>query len=320
MLFSIIIPVYNVENYIEKCLDSIFSQINNQDSFEVIIVDDGSMDNTMFKVEKYEAKYKNIVVINKENGGVSSARNEGIKKAKGQYLLFLDADDTMENGSMPEIESLLKSCSAEMFILRSFMNDNERYAWTKKYERKKTYTGLNLVNTGYIRGSVCGTLILKSSLLENNVWFPEGVANAEDTIFMLILMCYLNQIKFVDIRMYNVLEREGSASRSYDRSRIMKSIKALDYVSNYMNSHSLDADQNGILNYLKYNIISNLTNVAVKDDKLKFNEFIRITNLYSYLPISCMNVHISLAKVKLMNFSYRLFYYLIKLKKKVFYV
>ena len=195
------------------------------------------------------------------------------------------------------------------------MNVNERYSWTKKYEQKISYTGLNLVNTGYIRGSVCGTLILKSFLLKNEVWFPEGVANAEDTIFMLILMCYLNQIKFVDIRMYNVLERVGSASRSYDRGRIVKSIKALDYVSDYMKSHSLVNSQNGILNYLKYIIISNLTNVVVRDGELKFEEFIKLTNMNSYLPIDCRNIHFSSTKVKLMNFSYKLFYYLVKLKK-----
>lgn len=87
--YSIIIPVYNVEKYIKKCLDSVFSQTDKD--FEVIVVNDGTKDNSMDIVKKYDAK-----IINQKNQGLSAARNRGVKEAVGDYLIFLDSDDYWE--------------------------------------------------------------------------------------------------------------------------------------------------------------------------------------------------------------------------------
>ena len=84
--YSIIIPVYDVEKYIKKCLDSVFNQTYN--NYEVIVVNDGTKDNSMEIVKNY-----NVITINQKNQGLSMARNNGVKKAKGEYLLFLDSDD-----------------------------------------------------------------------------------------------------------------------------------------------------------------------------------------------------------------------------------
>ena len=99
--FSIIVPVYNVEEYIDDCLKSIKSQTFKD--YEVIVVNDGTKDNSMDIVKNYD-----VEIINQENGGLSSARNTGVKKAKGEYLIFLDSDDYIEKDLLKKINDSLK--------------------------------------------------------------------------------------------------------------------------------------------------------------------------------------------------------------------
>ena len=102
--FSIIVPGYNVENYLDDCLNSIFKQ-TNQD-FEVIFINDGSTDNTLNVVNKYK---DDVIIINQENLGLSEARNNGVKKASGKYLLFIDSDDYIDNKLLEKLDSVTKN-------------------------------------------------------------------------------------------------------------------------------------------------------------------------------------------------------------------
>ena len=101
MKFSIIIPIYNVEEFIKECLDSVMSQTFKD--YEVIAVNDGTKDNSMDIVKKYKVK-----IINQENGGLSSARNTGVKHAKGEYIIFLDSDDTIERDLLKKLDTATK--------------------------------------------------------------------------------------------------------------------------------------------------------------------------------------------------------------------
>ena len=90
---SIIIPVYNVENYVDTCIESLYKQGISEYEFEVILINDGSTDNSLSIIQEYENKYSNITIISQKNQGLSTTRNNGIKLAKGEYLLFVDSDD-----------------------------------------------------------------------------------------------------------------------------------------------------------------------------------------------------------------------------------
>lgn len=90
-LVSIIVPIYNVENYIEKCFNSLVNQ--TYENIEILAVNDGTLDNSMTLVANYQSKYRNIIVLNKKNGGLSDARNFGIEHANGDFLVFIDSDD-----------------------------------------------------------------------------------------------------------------------------------------------------------------------------------------------------------------------------------
>ena len=106
MKFSIIIPVYNVEAYISKCLDSIKNQ--SYDNYEVIIVNDGTKDNSVNVIDKYLSDNR-FKLYNKENGGLSSARNYGIKYVTGDYILFIDSDDYIERDLLNNFNNILKN-------------------------------------------------------------------------------------------------------------------------------------------------------------------------------------------------------------------
>lgn len=128
MKISVIIPVYNVEKYIEKCILSVLSQ--KFDDMEVIIVNDGTTDNSILKIEKYLSD-KRIRLINKKNGGISSARNEGLKIATGEYIYFIDSDDWMDDGVL---NLLYDNSENSDIVFSNFIFYNEI---TSEYKKNK---------------------------------------------------------------------------------------------------------------------------------------------------------------------------------------
>ena len=116
---SIIIPVYNVEKYIEVCIESLYKQNISEDEFEVILINDGSTDNSLSILQRFEIQHTNITVISQRNQGLSVTRNNGIKAAKGEYILFVDSDDLIIKNSLKTLLGtgyLTVSCSFKTTI------------------------------------------------------------------------------------------------------------------------------------------------------------------------------------------------------------
>jgi len=116
MDLSIIVPVYNVEQYIRTCIESIYKQGLDEDRFEVLIVNDGTKDRSMEVIQDIIAQHKNIVVINQENQGLSMARNNGMAKAKGQYILLTDSDDMLIDGSLKPLLDMALETEADLVV------------------------------------------------------------------------------------------------------------------------------------------------------------------------------------------------------------
>lgn len=319
-VLSIIIPIYNVEVYIRRCLDSIYNQHVSDELFEIIAVNDGSPDNSMHIVEEFMKCHTNLKIINKSNGGVSSARNMGVSIALGNYLLFVDPDDYICQNSLSALIMLLDKKCNDIFVLRSYISDSnhtENYKWIELFNVKQSYTGDHLLKQNYVRGSVCGCAFLKSFIKSNEILFPEGIANFEDTIFMILSMCYAKSIRFVDIDFYEVFVRAGSASTSVNSNRVIKSAKGLEYVNQYIEKHNLTALQISMIEYLKYSIISNATLFLAKCKDLTCKEFINQTNINKYLPIKSNLIKKQKTKILILNYSFRLYYILILIKSKL---
>lgn len=124
MKFSILIPVYNVEKYLAACLESIDKQ--EYRDFEVVIVDDGSTDNSSKICEEYKSNHSNTVVIHKENGGLISARRSGIQNAQGDYCIFCDSDDLLEKNALTEIAKVIEKSKPDMVIYNAYEYDGTK--------------------------------------------------------------------------------------------------------------------------------------------------------------------------------------------------
>lgn len=204
-LISIIIPVYNVEHYIEECLDSICGQ--SYHNIEILVVDDGSTDNSGNICDLYKEKDKRIRVYHKENGGLSSARNLGLEYAHGDYISFVDSDDFIRNDM---IESLYAFMSEECCEIAecAFGNNCDKsvgkYKILNKHEALKEYLSSQYF---YPNVSVCNKLY-KAQIIKE-LKFPVGKIH-EDYLFQTMALNSVKNYGFVNDEMYNYRVREES--------------------------------------------------------------------------------------------------------------
>lgn len=179
IILSIVVPVYNVEKYIHGCINSIIDNFYN--GIEVILVDDGSKDSSSKICDEYVTKYDYISVIHKENGGLSSARNTGIRKANGEYIWFVDSDDYIKEGS---IEKIIKNINNHMdLILGSYCDvlpsgDIIEDGLLEPEKGIKAYE--YFYNIGSCSYAAFRLICKRSFILENNLFFTEGIYHEDE--------------------------------------------------------------------------------------------------------------------------------------------
>jgi glycosyltransferase involved in cell wall biosynthesis len=198
---SVIIPVYNVEEYIKDCLESIKAQTYS--NWEVIIVDDGSPDNSGKIADQYSEMDKKFKVIHKENGGVSSARNRGLREAIGEFVLFIDSDDWISKNHIEYLLEMQKKDDADMCISTSlYTKMNEKQS---KHISIKTITpdeaSALLLSPGMYVGTY-GKLYRRSWLIENNIWQNEKIYSGEGLNFTIKAVQYANKITISNKKIY----------------------------------------------------------------------------------------------------------------------
>ena len=228
MKVSVIVPVYKVEQYISKCLDSLVNQ--TLEDMEIIVVNDGSPDNSEKIIKDYAKKYKNIKYLKKENGGLSSARNFGLKHATGEYIGFVDSDDYVDKRMYQMMYEKAIEASADLVVcdLNYVYEDKEE----KAYSNIKTDTTdiKSIMNNIY---PAAWNKLYKKELFDNEVYFKEGVWY-EDVEFIYRLLPYVNKIGVVHEHFYKYIQRENSIIRTIDK-------RLYNYIDNW----------NGILEFYK---------------------------------------------------------------------
>ncbi|GGE11983.1 glycosyltransferase family 2 protein [Sphingobacterium cellulitidis] len=261
--FSIIIPLFNAENYIEKTLESISKQ--NFNDFEVIIINDGSTDNGAAICEKYCLNDQRFKLYNQSNQGVSIARNQGIKLAKGKYLLFIDADDFIDVQYLQNLQKeQLKH--AESFVVLDF------YKVDLKGEKNEIYNIQDQVLSCYDFihhfditkfGYVASKIYDRSIVIENHVQFPENIKLAEDCIFFINYLRFIEKIYLSSYKGYYYQEVPNSAVRRkismQDIFTLYDQIKlSLTQLIEETNSKDLVAEQ---LNFWTKGLLDNIYNL-----------------------------------------------------------
>lgn len=223
--FSIVIPVYNVEDYIKECLDSIMNQTFKD--YEVIVVNDGTKDNSMDIVKKYKVK-----TINQENGGLSAARNNGAKHAKGEYLLFIDSDDTIEPDLLKE---LAEATSDKPEVIR--FQIQEMYEDKSKKEFKET--GFNTCKGEKAFSKICKyhfvenawSYCIKRSYYEKEKYeFAKGMIHEDFGLMPLVIM-KASRVKSIEYIGYNYRQRQNSIMSTVNYEKTKKKVN--DFLEHY---------------------------------------------------------------------------------------
>ncbi|MBR5662663.1 MAG: glycosyltransferase [Bacilli bacterium] len=203
--FSIIVPVYNTENYLEKCLESIFKQ-TNQD-FEVICINDGSTDNSLEVLNKYK---EDIIIIDQKNQGLSEARNNGVKKASGKYILFIDSDDYIDKELLQKLDSVTKNNpDLVRFGVNEVIGDEIKPINAPKFNNiSGTKAFEEIVKNKYVEPAWL-YLYNKKFYLDNNFTFITKVYH-EDFGLIPKVIVKAEKVTSIEFPGYYYVKREGS--------------------------------------------------------------------------------------------------------------
>jgi len=217
VLISVIVPVFNAARFLERCLDSVLQQYEK--NVEVIVIDDGSTDDSLSLLEKYQA-LENVRVIAKANGGVSSARNTGLTLAKGHFICFLDADDYLPQSALSTYVSLMTEDVA-MIVgeSQSYSHNGDQITHHSTAGNQRTLPTADAINDILYfkpKYGVCDKIFLGSIIRAHKLTFNEKIANFEDLLFVMNYLHYTENKKviFTDEIIYNYTESENSATRS----------------------------------------------------------------------------------------------------------
>ncbi|SFR76288.1 Glycosyltransferase involved in cell wall bisynthesis [Streptococcus equinus] len=224
MKFSIIVPAYNVAQYIEECVESVLNQ--DYDNYEVIVVDDGATDETPQIIDNLAKKSEKVIALHKENGGASSARNQGIQVSSGDYVLFLDGDDFWTSKSfLSSLEVVLTTNEKDVII----------FPYTELYDEKKLTYHYSKCSGNYIEDAASGLFngpnwnkCIKKSCIDNNQLLFDTSLIAEDCIWGANLLKVIDSYEIVDNPQYMYRQnRAGSLTNVVKEKNVFDILKSI---------------------------------------------------------------------------------------------
>ena len=234
MRFSIIIPVYNVEMYISKCIESVKGQTLTD--FECLIIDDGTKDKSIEKAIETIGNDERFKIYHKANGGLSDARNYGIDKATGEYLFFLDSDDYIGNTLLEDTYNMAKKCDSDIVcfdMMYVYDNDEEKISSGADFECKSYKDDKSVI---FINNSSNNKIYRRSFMSDKR--FIKGMWY-EDLAVIPVWLSKANNVSHVGKPLYYYLQREGSISHSADH-RIFDIYKALNIIKEELHTDLTD--------------------------------------------------------------------------------
>jgi glycosyltransferase involved in cell wall biosynthesis len=257
MRFSIIIPVYNVEEFLPKCLDSALCQ--TYANYEIIAVNDGSTDGSRKVLSQYEHKNSRIKVIDQENKGLGGARNTGIQYANGEFLFFLDSDDYIPSTTLEEIDYYLKNYNLDMLAFDCNMVDTAgqilQIATVNAFSEE--FTLLNRKQFMLLEPTACLKVYRRLLYMTYSISFPEHLWY-EDLATVFKLVPHANLLGYLKKPLYNYVQHSTSITHSRNTKRMMEIIPAFESTLVYYRQQNLfdefydELEWNCILHVLYY--------------------------------------------------------------------
>ena len=261
---SVIVPFYNVEHYIEKCLETLVNQ--TLEDIEIILVNDGSQDRSVDVVKKFLEQYPDkITYLEKENGGLSDARNYALPYAKGEYIAFLDSDDYVEKTMYKDMYELAKKEDSDMVECNFYWE----YPDKKKEDIGVVYNGKKEM-LEKVRVVAWNKLIKKEVLEKSKVTFPKGY-RYEDVEFTYKLIPYLDKVSFLKKPCVHYIQRDGSISNNQNE-RNKEIFDVLEHVIDFYKENDLYNEYKYELEYVyvRYAFCSSLLRIVkIKDENVQ---------------------------------------------------
>lgn len=270
---SVIVPVYNVENYIKKCLDSLVNQ--TLDEIEIIIVDDGSPDSSSEIVNEYIQKFSKIKYYKKENGGLSDARNYGLQYASGKYIAFLDADDYVDINMYKKMYEKAKKEDSDMVECNFYWS----YAKKNKKDIGQKYNGKKEM-LEKARVVAWNKLYKKEVIDRANIIFPKGL-RYEDVEFFYKLIPYLDKVSFIKEPMVYYVQRKESIINTQNE-RTKEIFIVLENVIEYYKSKNMYGEYKEQIEftYARLLLCSSLKRIAKIKNKTTRKKILNSTWIY----------------------------------------
>lgn len=267
---SVIVPVYNTSNYLEKCITSLLNQ--TLQDIEIIMVNDGSLDNSREIIEEFQKKDNRILLFNKENGGQASARNLGLSKATGEYVVFLDSDDYISPVMYEQLYNKAKSMDYDIVLCNYYLDYNGEIKENHKIfnESREVSSKEYILSTP----SPVNKIIKREFLKKNSFQFPEGFIY-EDLASIPILGTFNPKIYYIDEYLYYYVQSPTSTMRNNEyKTKFEDIFKAISYL--YQNIYNKGFNEEleyllsyhflylGSLNFYKYKKYEKIDEIASK--------------------------------------------------------
>lgn len=299
---SVIIPVYNVEKYVGKAIESVISQ--NMTGIEIVVVNDGSTDNSLAVINEYN-NFANYKIITKNNAGLGAARNTGMRDARGEYILFLDSDDYLVDNSLKKMYEIAKEEDLDVLqcAYRHINEEGKPIGGENCIESTPVMSGDEWIRNGHISYGACFCLYKHAFVKENNLYFMEGILH-EDMDYTLHATYLAKRIRSYNYIFYNYLIRPQSITTNKSIKRCTDYYRVAKNVEKWVKS---DVDEITFLEFFRDYIdflYSHVVNLAVLQD-ISIIDVLQDDNLKSDVLS-----HLKNSK----NKKYKLEYYILRLK------
>lgn len=321
---SIIIPVYDSEKFLSRCIDSILSQ--SFENFELIIVDDGSTDRSGTICDYYKNKDQRVIVVHQKNAGVSNARNVGLELARGEYVQFVDADDYIERNFLENLKSYIELYSSPSIIFWGFKGEKHGIV-VKDYKHKLKYanTPVDLIDSiisleyNNLFGWAWNKIYRRDIILKNKILFNTDISLHEDHLFSLEYIKFVEDLLILDISPYHYdTSSDNSLVKKllpYNEYKIIKSLileyelEVLNLYQKYVTTKYYFNKKNDLLKWYYLSIVHQISNVLVS------------TNNKDYKKNYIYSIQMDLRKMSLekKNLKLYLMFFLAHFNKKFFY-
>ena len=220
---SIIIPVYNVEKYLNQCLDSILNQTFTD--WECILIDDGSVDNSGKICDEYGEKDNRFIVIHQKNAGVSVARNAGLQIARGEWIGFVDSDDYIDSNTFEDVLKKIQGTNVDL-VQWGIVLEVDGEVLLRKFPKQGILNEKDLFE--YFEPSTCHKLFKKSIITANKIMFPEGLTLSEDRYFSFVYYLHCNNVLGIDDCYYHYRIYSESSTHNMTEKNISDEVLVIE--------------------------------------------------------------------------------------------